>query len=285
MTAQPGWYPDQQIQGQLRYWDGHRWTEHRVTAPTQIPRSSTSWPRRHPLWSALLTVLVVVLFIGAVTDQDTPDSAATSDSVAPDRESSPAKTSPEPETKVDDPGPTPAEVTAPGLVGQPLKRARANLARSSLGVQVERRVSAKRPGTVLQQSIKPGSQLLPGAAVLVVVSAPWPRVPNVTGISAKAATSRLTKAGFRVVKREQRVTSGRDRVVLSQATPAGKIAKPRSRVRVTIADLRKPPSPTPRIKLHGRVQPLPRTHERLRLCRRLGKWAGLREWTHQGVRL
>ena len=109
-----------------------------MTAPTQIPRSSTSWPRRHPLWSALLTVLVVVLFIGAVTDQDTPDSAATSDSVAPDRESSPAKTSPEPETKVDDPGPTPAEVTAPGLVGQPLKRARANLARSSLGVQVER---------------------------------------------------------------------------------------------------------------------------------------------------
>lgn len=26
-TAQPGWYPDPQVPGQQRYWDGSQWTD------------------------------------------------------------------------------------------------------------------------------------------------------------------------------------------------------------------------------------------------------------------
>lgn len=32
MSAPADWYPDTQRPGQLRYWDGHAWTEHRAPA-------------------------------------------------------------------------------------------------------------------------------------------------------------------------------------------------------------------------------------------------------------
>lgn len=36
MTA-PGWYPDSSAPGQLRWWDGSRWTEHRAPMPAPAP--------------------------------------------------------------------------------------------------------------------------------------------------------------------------------------------------------------------------------------------------------
>src|SRR5699024_1933487 len=37
MSTPAGWYPDPQQQGQLRYWDGARWTEHQAPAQGAAP--------------------------------------------------------------------------------------------------------------------------------------------------------------------------------------------------------------------------------------------------------
>lgn len=38
--AQPGWYPDPENSNGFRYWDGTRWTEHRMAAPPPPPLSA-----------------------------------------------------------------------------------------------------------------------------------------------------------------------------------------------------------------------------------------------------
>ncbi len=116
MTSQqppPGWYPDTQVPGQLRFWDGVRWAEH--TAPTavghpaapasaaKVPGSQASahhqqgpvypagspkppalpnWFLRHKVLSSVLGVFVVLMVIGAlggVADEDDQKPAASSE--------------------------------------------------------------------------------------------------------------------------------------------------------------------------------------------------------------
>jgi hypothetical protein len=56
-----GWYADPERPGGLRWWDGHRWTEHRQLAPpgsadpasgrSSEPGSSPAWSSGGPAWS------------------------------------------------------------------------------------------------------------------------------------------------------------------------------------------------------------------------------------------
>jgi hypothetical protein len=38
----PGWYPDPEVQGYLRRWDGSAWTDHRVMVEREAPQPGLS---------------------------------------------------------------------------------------------------------------------------------------------------------------------------------------------------------------------------------------------------
>lgn len=53
-TAPPGWFPDVEQVGQLRYWDGTSWTEHRAPA-----HASESQPRRQQMLVAAIIAAIM----------------------------------------------------------------------------------------------------------------------------------------------------------------------------------------------------------------------------------
>lgn len=76
----PGWYPDPENLGQLRYWDGQQWTEHRSAQNTPSspppPSSPGQWQtggygqpaqKVDPwLWQSIVATLVCCLPAGVV---------------------------------------------------------------------------------------------------------------------------------------------------------------------------------------------------------------------------
>lgn len=238
----PGWFREEHDPSQLRYWDGRRWTDFRLHAPTEAPAVARSWPRRHPVLVGLLALVLLAAFASMMGPggSDGDDQTASDPPVATPAPESSATPTPRPSPT------TPPTVAAPPLVGRGLQSARSTLQDADLRVQVKRRISDQRPGTVLRQSSRPGQEIAPGSAVTLVVSAPWPRVPGVEGLSTRGAISRLTQAGFLVQTVERTVSRGRDAVVLSQATSAGRAVKPSSTIRLVVANLRTPPpAPAP----------------------------------------
>lgn len=115
-----GWYPD--AQGEMRYWDGHQWTEMTATnypyaQAKQEPTYATStvpaveevtkrpWVRRWQFW--LVVAVVTFLGIGAIGNATTPDST---EDASDKRAASEASAS-------DDPTPTePTRTTDPPIV-------------------------------------------------------------------------------------------------------------------------------------------------------------------------
>jgi hypothetical protein len=127
-TTPAGWFPDPQVPGQQRYWNGAAWTEHtaplhHVALPTTAwqaggadamsaqPLSSgrRNWFRRHPIVSGIAALFLVVAAVGAASGGGDSDadkqSTVASDSKSGDEveehaasttQSSPIEPTPEP---------------------------------------------------------------------------------------------------------------------------------------------------------------------------------------------
>jgi hypothetical protein len=100
--APAGWFPDPEVPGQLRYWDGVQWTEHRspmsggqpapqgqpfagnqpapVTQPAPARRVPGTW------WQWTLGVLALLIVLGALGDGETTETTPASDSYSAEAE-------------------------------------------------------------------------------------------------------------------------------------------------------------------------------------------------------
>jgi hypothetical protein len=272
----PGWYPDPRIPQQSRYWDGARWSEHiHAARPGAVsPASAMALDGQRsaiPWWQSWLVIVPGLLFclpLGLVGLWRRPGTSGVVKSLvtvgtvlllglaiaAPDERNSPSGNDPlsspeESPSASPRPAPAPDEpvlARVPALAGLDLAKARRKLRTAGLSVgKVNRQPSAKAAGTVLKQGLSKGATLLPGAAVPLVVAAPFPLVPSTLGEGKAAAVRHLTDAGFQVETSTETRTSGEDGVVLGQEPSSGTRAKPNSVVFIVISNIVRPPVPTP----------------------------------------
>lgn len=258
----PGWYPDNQNQALVRFWDGRQWTSQtalaRPPAPTVQPTPAATAPQRGP-WRSLrlrtkvLVVIGALVVFGALMPDDDKEliaeqgqrSAPIEAPAAPDElEVADA----EEEVIVEDAAEEvieeePAPIAVPALRSQPIDQAKAALRAAGLKVEVLRQPSWQPAGDVLRQSSKAGVALAAGTVVTLVVAAPMPKVPGVVGQGAVAGQDVLRQAGFKVRVVRKVVTSGADNVVLGQSPNGDQSAAPGSVVELVVSNLVKPLAP------------------------------------------
>jgi hypothetical protein len=238
----PGWYADPWDATRIRYWDGAAWSPHSLPQPgaTDMPGGLAtvgSAGSVRPWWQSRFAILTAVggllLGIALLAPGNHPATTADSDT-APHSSPSPT-TAPTPEQRV--------LAKVPSVTGMNLARARQQLRARGLRIgRIERRPSAKRPGTVLDQGFYGGARVRPGATVPLVIAVLLPQVPSVVGTSRAAAIKTLEAAGFEVITRTETRTSGTAGMVLSQGPTGEARAQPGSVVHLVIAHVVPAPS-------------------------------------------
>jgi eukaryotic-like serine/threonine-protein kinase len=128
------------------------------------------------------------------------------------------------------------KATVTPVMGQTSTAAVARLQSDGFKTQIIRRVSARRPGTVIGEQPVGGSKAAKGAVVVLTVAAPptSAAVPNAVGVGQGAARDRLVAAGFQVksvsVSSEQPVGT-----VVAQAPAAGEKIARGTTVRINVS--------------------------------------------------
>ena len=147
------------------------------------------------------------------------------------------------------PAPPQAEsdsATVPRVRGATVEQATRALERLGIDVEVSvrRQFSAKPARTVLAQTPAAGSMLSDGSIVALTIARPFPRVPNVVGLSVTAARNALREEGFGVAVRRVVSDSAKD-TVLSQSPAVGIRVSPSRSITLTVAKPAPQPSAPP----------------------------------------
>jgi hypothetical protein len=199
----------------------------KMPAPPSPPSRSLGdrlrgWVLRHKLVSAVIVVVAVLTFVGAIADAVSgPEAAHGSTSVT---------TSPSDSSSLS-PSAT-AEV--PRVQGLSVQTARSRLEQAGFVVNVTKTYSHKVPGIVISASDAAGSTVAVGGTVSITVAQAFPTVPDVVGLSLATAKLKLKAAGYSVVVKKQG-SSNKAGIVLSTNPPGGAERLPGKSVTVVIA--------------------------------------------------
>ena len=146
----------------------------------------------------------------------------------------------------------PEQVTVPGVIGRSRDEAQSTLEAAGFEVTIaEQETEDQEPGTVLDQSPDPDSEVDQGSAVKLTVAKAPPKVevPDVVDEDVDKARAALEAAGFTVKVRKETVESEDDAGrVLSQDPPGGSERTRGATVTLRVGDFQAPevtPSPTP----------------------------------------
>jgi eukaryotic-like serine/threonine-protein kinase len=99
----------------------------------------------------------------------------------------------------------PGQVVVPSVLNEDVEAATATLEDAGFEVDVKEFPHPERPGTVTEQDPRPGEEAEEGSTVLLSVSSGpgTAKVPRVEGLTERAATEKLDRAGFRVEPKQR----------------------------------------------------------------------------------
>jgi len=185
--------------------------------------------------TALLAVPSQATATATVAPSPSP-TASPSPSPTPEPSATPVPPTP---TAAATTAPTPRVIIVPALAGLSTEGALAALRTAGLTARVQAANVNADPGTVVSQSVAPGTAVVPGSAasvIVVSVATGQVTVPDVGGRPRAEATSLLLQAGFRVpVVRERKNNRAPPGSALATSPAAGQVIPRGSDVELTVS--------------------------------------------------
>lgn len=66
VSTTPGWYPDPDMYGTQRYWDGDEWTEHRAPVGTVAPKPTGFWTLTRAIALGILIAVACITVLYSI---------------------------------------------------------------------------------------------------------------------------------------------------------------------------------------------------------------------------